>query len=109
MRIYEISGFKVYAEGRDPADFVQGLSQLYMDNQNHTGYSCMNLTILNAINRALTSNQISRYGYMFVFTNGQAQLDYNSLITTYDMLEASRVQVGHDHFSLPHLTVLLFR
>uniref|UniRef100_A0A914WTE2 EGF-like domain-containing protein n=1 Tax=Plectus sambesii TaxID=2011161 RepID=A0A914WTE2_9BILA len=87
-------GYKVYTESASPSDFVAGLGALLADNKQNISVSCRNLSMFEPINYALSSLHASRNGHVFVFTCGQAAMNYETIAEMFDKVYESRTQIN---------------
>ncbi|PIC15267.1 hypothetical protein B9Z55_022310 [Caenorhabditis nigoni] len=75
-------------------DLVTGISTLYNQNRNHTGYSCLGLNFYSTLLETISHDNIQWNGIVYVFLYGQPAQDLDSYEKILQRIEINKIQIN---------------
>uniref|UniRef100_A0A1I7U656 VWFA domain-containing protein n=1 Tax=Caenorhabditis tropicalis TaxID=1561998 RepID=A0A1I7U656_9PELO len=85
---------KLLVDSTSGQDLVTGISNLYDQNRNHTGYSCLGLNFYSTLLDTISHDNVQWGGIVYVFLYGQPAQDLDSYQQILQRVEINKIQIN---------------
>ncbi|CAD6189090.1 unnamed protein product [Caenorhabditis auriculariae] len=88
------SDFTKTVDSESGTDFINGITNLYNANKNHSGYSCKELDLFSAIFQVISAGNVQWGGILYIFLYGTPKQDLVSYQKILQRIEINKIQIN---------------